>query len=198
MIQTINKETALKDFIEKHVQERWIKNIEIINKNYIENSDKIESQFIKTFEKLCKKAISLQNEGNKGEISYIYISFLRTRIMENTAFYRIDAYDSNWFADKEECFEFWDADFMFKDFFQHMEELELYKSDYLRKITSMDIERIKKYEAIKYHIFAIEFVRTMIDQLIEVEKYKEMLKTPNIVILAGEYMDQTEVLYPKK
>ena len=79
-----------------------------------------------------------------------------------------------------------------------MEELELYKSDYLRKITSMDIERIKKYEAIKYHIFAIEFVRTMIDQLIEVEKYKEMLKTPNIVILAGEYMDQTEVLYPKK
>lgn len=133
--------------------------------------------------------------GEKGEICTIYFSFLRTSIMENSAAYRLDAYDENWFLDRTECSVVWEADFIFAPLFRRMAELETVKFCYARKITSMDIERIKLMEAIKYHLLTVEFMRSMVPMLLECQGFCQMAKSPQICLLAGEYRDQSEVLY---
>ncbi|MCT4509032.1 MAG: hypothetical protein N4A48_09790 [Tepidibacter sp.] len=195
MINQINKEEVLQDFIKDHVYQRWQYELNEIDKRYKQDKEKIENELISAFELACKKSLNLQNKGEKGDIKYIYISFLRTSIIENKSFYRIETYDENWFLDKKECFSLWNSDFIFTSLFNHMKDLEQKKVDYFSKITSMDIDRIKFLESTKYHVLAVEFIKNLIFNFLENSKYKEMDKTNDICILAGEYMDQSEILY---
>lgn len=195
MINQINKEKVLQDFIKDNVYQRWQYELNEIDKRYKQNKENIENELISAFELVCEKSLKLQNQGEKGDIKYIYISFLRTSIIDNKSFYRMDTYDENWFLDKKECFSLWNSDFIFASLFNHTKDLEHKKADYFGKITSMDIDRIKFLESTKYHVLAIEFIRNLILIFTENSKYKEMGKTHDICILAGEYMDQSEILY---
>ncbi|MBC2580545.1 hypothetical protein [Clostridium sp. DJ247] len=195
---TINKNEALQDFIEKYIADRWQEELFVIDERYKKNKEHIDNELISVFDSICKNALKLQNQDKKGDIKYIYISFLRTSIMDNKSFYRIDAYDKNWFLDKEECCTYWNTDFVFNSLFNHIEELEEKKKEYAKKITSMDIERIKLLEALKYNALVTEFIREMIPRLIETEGYIEMGKSLEICILVGEYMDASEIIYGKK
>lgn len=191
----MDKNEALKDFVEKYVKGQWQQEFVAIDEDYRKNKEHIDEGLKFAFESLCKEAITLQNRNAKGKIKYIYFSFLRTSIMGNTSFYRLDAYDEKWFLDKQECFVMWDADFIFRNLFNHIKELQTKTGGYARKITPIDIEEIKFCEALKYHTLTMEFLKEMIPMLIEGEAYKEMVKTPDITILAGEFMDLSEPLY---
>ena len=191
----MDKNEALKDFVEKYVKGRWQHEFVAISEGFKENKDIIENGLKSAFESLCNRAITLHNQNAKGNIKYIYFSFLRTSIMEDTAFYRIDAYDEKWFLDKEECFAMWDAEFIFRNLFDHMKETKTKTGGYARKITPIDIEEIKQCEALKYHTLTMEFIKEMIPMLIECTPYKDMAKAPDINILAGEFMDRSEVVY---
>lgn len=191
----MDKNEALKDFVEKYVKGRWQHEFVAIDKKFRENKASIENGLKAAFESLCNSVLTLQNQNAKGSIRYIYFSFLRTSIMEDNAFYRIDAYDEKWFLDKQECFAMWDADFIFRNLFDHMNEIKTKTGDYARKISPIDVEEIKQCEALKYHTLTTEFIKEMIPMLIECKPYKEMAKAPDINILAGEFMDRSEVLY---
>lgn len=191
----MNKNEALRDFVEKYVKGQWQHEFIAIDEEYRKNKESIDKGLKLAFESLCKKAIALQEIKAKGKIKYIYFSFLRTSIMENTAFYRLDAYDEKWFLDKQECSVMWDADFIFRNLFNHIEEIQTKTVAYARKITPIDIEEIKFCEALKYNTLTIEFLKEMVPVLIECEAYKEMVKDTDITILAGEFMDISEVLY---
>lgn len=191
----MDKNEALKDFIEKYVSGRWQYEFVAIDEKYRKNKEHIDNSLKCAFEALCKNVLSLQQQNAKGNIKYIYFSFLRTSIIENTAFYRLDAYDERWFLDKEECFSLWDCDFIFRNLFDHMEEIQTKTGGYARKITPMDINDIKLIEALKYNTLATEFIKEFIPELIECTPYKEMGKSPDINILAGEFMDRSEVLF---
>ncbi|MED4570700.1 hypothetical protein P9302_14605 [Brevibacillus agri] len=195
MSKRMDKQAAMHDFLQNHVMDRWQYDLIEIDQRYREKKESIESGFVDTFNALCTQAAIQQEQGKKGEICTIYFSFLRTSIMENSAAYRLDAYDENWFLDRTECSVVWEADFIFAPLFRRMAELETVKSCYARKITSMDIERIKLIEAIKYHLLTVEFMRSMVPMLLECQGFCQMAKSPKICLLAGEYRDQSEVLY---
>lgn len=195
MSKLMDKQAAMQDFLQNHVLDRWQYDLIEIDQRYNEQKDHIESSFCEAFDELCTQAFMQQQQGSKGEIHTIYVSYLRTGIMENCATYRIDAYDENWFLDRTECSVLWDADFIFAPLFERVKKLEKIKSAYARKITSMDIERIKQMEAIKYHLLAVEFMRSMVPVLLESPGYRQMTKSPKICLFAGEYRDQCEVLY---
>ncbi|MBG9792938.1 hypothetical protein ABD76_10740 [Paenibacillus dendritiformis] len=195
MIRVMSKEEALQDLLEQHVFDRWQFDLPEIDERYRQEKEQIERRFLAAFEAVCKQAAKLQAEGRKGSIRYVYISFLRTSIMANTAHYRIDAYDDNWFLDLEECASSWSADFIFAPLFRRMGELEEKRKAYARKITRMDIEKIKLIEAYKYHLLTVEWLRGFIPSLIESEAYRRMDKSVNLQLFIGEYKDQCELLY---
>ncbi|CAH8247771.1 hypothetical protein WJ0W_005028 [Paenibacillus melissococcoides] len=191
----MSKEEALQDLLERYVFDRWQFDLPEIDERYRQEKEQIERRFLAAFEAVCKQAAKLQAEGRKGSIRYVYISFLRTSIMANTALYRIDAYDDNWFLDVEECASSWSADFIFAPLFRRMGELEEKRKAYARKITRMDIEKIKLIEAYKYHLLTVEWLRGFIPSLIDSETYRRMDKSANLQLFIGEYKDQCELLY---
>jgi len=198
MIIESNKEEILTEFQCKYVINAWINKFLEIDEAYKGNKCDIEENLVSIFNKICGQAIYLQEKQLKGEIKYIYFSLLRTSILENKGEYRIDFYDENWFLDKEECSINIDLSFIFNSIFKYKEELKEKKKEYGKNITDMDIENIILKEVDKYHILAVEFLKTMIEKFIETSSYKEMKKAEDIAILAGEYMDVTQIIYPEE
>ncbi|BCZ45489.1 hypothetical protein psyc5s11_15560 [Clostridium gelidum] len=197
MIIQVDKEKLLKEFEEKYVENRWISEFEKIAKKYKNDKDSIGKKLISVFELVCRDAILLQEKELKGNIKYIYFSSLRTSILKNKGEFKIDLYDENWFLDKEECSVNINLEFIYDSLFNHMEELLEKKNEYGRNITEMDIEKIKLKEANKYHILAVNIIKSIIEKFLECPLYKEMKKNEDIVIAAGEYMDITTIIYSK-
>ncbi|MBW6411941.1 hypothetical protein [Clostridium weizhouense] len=198
MIIQPDKEKILKEFEEKYVHNRYITEFEKIMEQYKTDRESIKENLTSKFNSICKEAILLQEKELKGEIRYIYFSMLRTKILEDKAQWRIDFYDKKWFLDKEECSINIDLDFIYEPLFNHMKELSDKKKEYGRTIKEKDIEIIKLREANAYHCFALYVIKDMLKSFLECTEYKEMKKTEDIVIMAGEYMDKAITIYSQK
>lgn len=195
MIIPIDKERALDEFKLKYVEGRFYKESSKIYEEFESKKELIKKDILSKFKEGCIKALELQTKELKGNIQYIYFSYLRTSIMENKSIYRIDFLDDKWFMDKEECSVNFNMDFIYKPLFNHMKELNEKKSEYGRTITEMDIEKIKLKEADRYNNIALRILDSLPDDFISCDEYKEMQKCHEIHIFAGEYMDAVRVLY---
>ena len=195
MIIQVDKEKVLEEFKNKYVENRFTNEISKINEKIAKNEEIIKNQILLNFNKVCENAKTLQNENLKKKIKFIYISFLRTSLLENKGIWRIDLFDENWFLDKEECFINLDFSFLYESLFEHIKELQEKKKEYGRTITEMDIEKIKLQEGDKYHKFVIKILEDIVNELIECENFKEMKRHEELMIFAGEYKDEVELLY---
>ncbi|WP_025684809.1 hypothetical protein [Paenibacillus maysiensis] len=193
-MKLMDRDAALQDLLEKHVFTEWLHDLALIENNFLTRQQAIEEGLIAALESLCQLATVQHEQGRKGDIRYIYISLLRTRVMENRAVYRIDAYDENWFLDEAECAVEWSADFVFEPLFNRMAKLEKLKSDYARKITTMDIEQIQQIEAVKYHLLTVEFLKSQMPAFVASPSLERMPKADICTIFAGEYRDDSEIL----
>ncbi|NSB17197.1 hypothetical protein [Clostridium beijerinckii] len=198
MIIRADKEKLLKEFKKKYVINRYINEFKIIIEKYRKDRSIIKENLTSKFDLVCKEAIKLQEKELKGEIRYIYFSFLRTSLLESKGEWRIDLYDKKWFLDKEECSINIDFDLVYEPLFNHMSELLEKKKEYRRNINEVDIESIMLEEAGKYHYLVINIIEDMIESFLACSSYKEMKKKENIIIQAGEYMDSTTRIYPRK
>ena len=195
MIIPVDKEKVLEEFKNKYVENRFTNEISKINEKLQKNEKIIKTEILLNFNKVCKNAKKLQNENLKKKIKFIYISFLRTSLLENKGIWRIDLFDENWFLDKEECYINLDFSFLYENIFSFIEELQEKKKEYGRTITEMDIEKIKLQEGDKYHKLVIKILEDTIKDLIECENFKEMNRHEELMIFAGEYKDEVELLY---
>lgn len=198
MLKQIDKNKVLREFEEKYVINQWGYKFLEVDEMYKSDKAAIEEKLISTFEEVCNKAVQLQEKRLKGEIKYVYISLLRTSILENKGEYRIDLYDENWLLDKQETSVNIDLNFVYVPLFDFINELKEKKHEYGRTITDMDIESIMLREILKFHILVVEFLRDIVKKFITVPSYENMKKSSDIKILAGEYMDEAEIIYPQK
>lgn len=195
MIIPIDKKKIVDEFKLKYVEKRYEEEVPKIYDRFYGNKENIKDEIITKFNKVCTYAGELQDKELKGSIRYIYISFLRTSIIENKGIYRIDLYDNNWFLDKEECFIDIDLDFIYEGLFSYINELYEKKKEYKPNITDIDIERIKFDEANKYNTLTIKILKSMISDFFECTGYKNMKKDEDIMIFAGDYRDEAILLY---
>ncbi|EKQ50991.1 MULTISPECIES: hypothetical protein [unclassified Clostridium] len=198
VMKSVNKEEILDEFLKKYVGDRWIDEFNYIDEKYKNNKDLIQEDLKSKFSSVCKLVKSLQEQGTKGEIKHIYFSLLRTSLLENKGEFRIDFYDERWFLDKVDCSVNINLDFIYTSLFKHMEELKEKRKEYGRTITDMDIEEIMLLESNLYHILSVEFLRNFIDALLELPSYKEMKKSTDIKVMVGEFMDVSDLIYPKE
>ncbi|KNY27948.1 hypothetical protein [Pseudobacteroides cellulosolvens] len=191
----MDKNGMLEELVSKCIINNWAQELLNIDQRYSSNREHIEKELVSALEDVCRKAAGFQQRGVKGDIKYICISFLRTSIMEDTSFYRIDAYDSRWFLDTTECYSMWNAEFIFSSLFKQISLLKNEKKQYGRFVTDMDVDNVKLSEALKYHTLAVEFTRSVIPKFLQSVAFIEMVKVPEICIMMGEYRDFNEVLY---
>ncbi|WP_425448049.1 hypothetical protein [Dethiothermospora halolimnae] len=179
----------------EHLFERWKEEIPNIENRYLENKEEIDNNLIDIFDKLCKEASKLQKEGDKGKTKYIHFSYLRTSIIHNTCRYRIDIYDKKWYVDEIECVKYWEPNFIYKSLFHHMEDIKEDIKKQSKRVKPMVLEKVKLYEGEKYNILTKEYIKELIPKLVKTKGYKEMDKDEEILIMAGEYIDKSEVIY---
>lgn len=195
MIIPVNKEKIMDEFKTKYVEGRFYGESPKIYEMFEDNKKSIIEELILKFKEVCKKAINMQEQDLKGEIKYIYISYLRTSLMQNSSICRIDLYDDKCFLDKEECFVNIELSFIYEPLFNHMEELQIKRKEYGRTITEVDIEKIKLKEGNKYHNLGIKILECIVNDFVECDEYKEMKKSDEISIFAGEYCDEAVIIY---
>ncbi|WP_025680718.1 hypothetical protein [Paenibacillus massiliensis] len=193
-MKIMDRETVLEAFLQEHVLERWVDDVPRIEENYFASQTEIETSLLEAVTAVCEQAVALQQEGRKGRIRYLYISWLRTRLMGGEGMYRIDAYDGHWLLDRVECSTLWSADFVFEPLFRRMERWEQTIKGYARRMTIMDLEQIGQIEAVKYHHLAVSFLHSMVPLFIHSEALQKLDKEPGFTIFAGEYRDESEPL----
>ncbi len=195
MIIPVDKERIMAEFKTKYVEGHFEDEYPKIQKNLNDNKEAARKEIFCAFSELCSKAKKQQEESLKNEIKYIYISYLRTSIQQNSGIYRIDLYDDKWYLDKEECSVNIDLSFVYESLFNYIKELQDRKKEYGRTITEMDVEKIRLKEADKYHKIGVRFLESIVNDLVEGNEYKEMKKSDEIRILAGEYRDEAVLIY---
>lgn len=193
-MKTMDRETVLEAFLQEHVLERWVDDIPQIEENFFAQQEEIEASLLAAVAAVCEQATALQQEGRKGRIRYLYISWLRTRLMGGEGVYRLDAYDGHWLLDRVECSTLWSADFVFQPLLHRMERWEQTIKGYARRMTVMDLEQIGQIEAVKYHHLAVSFLQSMAPLLVHSEALQKLDKEPGFTIFAGEYRDESEPL----
>lgn len=196
MILQPNKGKFLQEFYLKYVHNKWMDEFMKVDEIYKNHKENIEANLISTFNEICRKCIELQEKNLKGNIKYIYFSLLRSSFLEYKGEYRVDLYDENWFLDKEECSINIDLSFVFRPVLEQIENLKEYKKEYRKNITDMDIESMMLIEVDKYNILAVGFLRNMVEKFMKTPSYVEMKKVEDIMVLVGEYMDVSTIIYP--
>lgn len=189
------KQKILAEFKDKYVEGRFEDEVNRIYERLNENKEKIRESLLSQFKEVCKKAAGLQERNLKGNIKYIYISYLRSSLLEDKALYRIDLYDEKWFLDKAECTVDIDLNFIFEPLFRHINELQEKKKEYGRAINEMDVEKIKLKEGNKYHNLALDVLEEFVDDFLNCSEYIAKNKEDEISIFAGEFMDEVRLLY---
>lgn len=193
-MKIMDRETVLEAFLQEHVLERWVDDVPRIEENFFAAQTKIEASLLEAVTAVCEQVAALQQEGRKGRIRYLYISWLRTRLMGGEGVYRIDAYDGHWLLDRVECSTLWSADFVFEPLLRRMGRWEQTIKGYARRMTIMDLEQIGQIEAVKYHHLAVSFLHSMVPLLVHSEALQKLDKEPGFTIFAGEYRDESEPL----
>lgn len=197
MIIKADKEKILEEFKEKYLHTRSLNEYKKIITVYSINKDNVKENLISEFNSVCEKAALLQRNKLKGEIKYIYFSMLRTKIIKNSGQWRVDLYDEKWFLDKEECSAYLDFNFVYEDLFSNMELLSEKKKEYGRAIKESDISAIKQSEAEKYQGLVAKILKDIIPSFLECTSFKEVKKSNDFVIAAGEYKDNAVKIYPE-
>lgn len=184
-------------FYQDYIKNKWIEIFVELDKEYQKNLNVIINDVVRDFSKVCQRVIELQKRNEKGKVKYIYFSFLRTNILADNGDFRVDIYDENWFLDNKQCSGSIDMSFVFKYLFNFIEKIKKNSLENKISMSDIELEKIKLEESERYKILAIEYLKTIVLKMVEDEKYKQMIKDENIYIIAGEYMDECQLIYPK-
>ncbi len=189
------RDEAMQEFLEQHVLSGWLDDVPLIENNCIQHEQQLIDTLMSALEQSCNEASRLQATGEKGPVRHIYISLLRTSLLDNRAQYRIDCHDQRWFLDDTDSTAYWDAGLIFDPLFQRMQQLKEQRKSYGRRITVMDIEKIMQLEAIKYHTLTMHIVQALLPYWLEHPTWLALNKTSDCSIYAGEFHDECELLH---
>lgn len=94
-----------------------------IEEKVINNFAEICLSFTKEITGVYERYKKMEDSGKVDALEWIYISFLRTSLLDHSPCYRIDFYDSRGYISDIECAGSWDCDVVFSYYYNIMEEI---------------------------------------------------------------------------
>lgn len=196
----MNQDELIKNFLTQQTAGWLTEDIPIMQEAFLANKTPIIESFQTSIRKLCLKASSQQIAGNKGPAAHLYISFLRTNILEDNWQYRLDLYDEKFYLDSTECSTNWEIDFVWKYLKARLTQLSttMKNSMYANKMQECHLNQVKVEMAAQYHQIAMACTKLIIEEALGVPEYRELAKTQNFKIAMGEYLDNNMLLYEEQ
>lgn len=193
----MNREKEILEYITPLFEKRYFDSCELIQKKF-DRSEKITLNILKKFEDIFKKITLLQKEYNKGEIKYLYISYLRSSLLTKSYDFRIDFYDRNLYLDENPTYIYLSLDFIF---YYYNDDI-LYFIEKLRKnfirLQQYEIELIEEKYAFYYYKICAKFFFDLIKEIFHISNFCDMKKEKEIKVIFGEYMDRGILIYNYK
>lgn len=151
----MDREELLNECINEYIIENSINDYEKVY-NYIEeNMYEVNKDILWKFEQIFRKTLAMQNEGKKGSISLITISFLNSSFINNKVEVLINLYDENGFKDNV----------IIED---------TYSNSFINDVLKNDIENFKKY--IRTKIIRVAYSESYKYTYKIMNKYRELYK----------------------
>lgn len=176
----------------EHFQENYTK---VLIKEYIGKLEELFNDqlkelsvlFVDSFRRICLSAKAMQDRGEKGKIGYIVYSMRRTYLIEQRYEYVIEAFDRDWFFDKQPCQDYYDAGWAFAYWGQLGVMLEQQRKRYMNAIIPPDVELALLCSAELFHDFVIRLAAYTIPQIIELPEFLNLDREDDLEIRVGEY-----------
>lgn len=191
----MKREEALEHFVENYVKVKSVEKQKKLDDYYEKNKDELSLKFIESFKQLCQKIKEIQAIGQKGKISYIVCSMLRTNIICGVNKYVLEAFNDLLYLDKNECQIEYDAGWAFGFLDEFEEELLQNSKFYINKITKADIERLKLKETVLYNERIERLVRYAMPKAAMTQEFKDIQKEDILEVSVGEYRSLRKLVY---
>lgn len=175
----------------------------IIEQNFIESKARIQQkkeQFISVsqnsfqccLENLCCKYKQLQELGELEEMRYVYISFLRSSILDQAGWYQMDAYDTRGLASLKECAEKWDFICITSEMYEivNLIQAEFKKQTFVKEY---EIDYIQYHLAERFHQEYKDFIYEILERVLY-ENGKKLFDYNHVYFMLGEYLDKSQFI----
>lgn len=189
--------------VEKLKKEEYIQIQEMAEDIVCASSAQIEKEFPQYFAEAGKslwyeikavheKYIKLEKENQVKELEWIYLSFLRTGLLDGSPCYRIDLYDLEGCISEVVCTGNWDFHYVFDFYYRAEKEI----MDRLKRQTRLSYCEI---EDILWNL--LDFFRKTSDRLIKQmihdmhSDFEEIMSGGHAIsIMLGDYLDEAELV----
>lgn len=191
----MNKEEALVHFHEDIVKPMVHEKLIALETYFWRYKDELVHDFLASLRRICSKAASMQVKQGKGPIGHIQYSMVRTRLQEKDHGTLIEAYDRRWYLDPQECWERYDAGWIWQylDALEH--PLEAERKRYMNLIDRPEMERLLLHQANKFYQYMTLLARYALRTPIDWPEWRDLVKDEEVEVRVGELLDFSEVVY---
>lgn len=193
----MTQEQQIKEWMQNKTADWLEEDLPTMEKEFPANREKMAASLSAAIKEVCRQARLQQEAGCKGPAAYLYISFLRTNLLDDSYQYRLDLYDEKFPLDRTECSGKWKVKFIWDTFQKRQTELAtaIRTGLYANKIRPFHIHTIKRTMAEKYHLATIVFTQRLIEEALLTPEYANLDKAPHFTIMMGEYQDRSVMIY---
>lgn len=157
--------------------------------------DEQVNQFVKCFEQYARKVIRMQQAGGKEPVAFMNFSVLRTNILANKHWLKIDAYDQNWYSDRAECSGEYDVSTVYQWLDKFALSLEAARKKSIGQLKLSDLQRLVFKESNRYLSVVTEVIRSGMKKAAETESYRNMKRQEVFTVCVGYFQDQSYIVH---
>jgi len=181
--------------LQQMIDEEFSISSSYINNFFQEGKIQIARQLSVVLSGIYDKYQILYQNKKVEDLAWIYISFLRSSVLDNYPAYRIDFYDHRDCLAEVECDGEWEFDFVFSHYHKIKEEVFFrFKKQTRVKLYEADSLLIPLFE--QFHELAKEYIPDVLHTCItEIPELKSLAKTE---VKMGELFDQTITIWQRR
>lgn len=191
----MNKAEAWEHFVNLYGDEFSRAKIMELEQRFRQRLEQFIREFVESFREICTQIRTMQSRNEKGKISYITYSMLRTAILDRRPVYLVEAFDKDWFLDPAECQVRYHPAWAWELLYQLGLELEEKRKLYLNQISQAKLKSFILQETDLYHRYIIRLARYAMDQARQLPEFQVIEREPEFEVRVGEYLDLSELVY---
>lgn len=150
---------------------------------------------VQAFREYCRDIRQKQLQGQKGSVSYITYSMLRTSWLEQHPTYIVEAADEYWVFDTDP-FQFeWDINWAFSYWSDLQQQGQAEAMERRQPLSEVGLEQMMLVKATEFHAFMVSLLRLAMKRAVHTPEFQELERGEVFEVRVGEYLDRSVSVY---
>ncbi|WP_110930195.1 pentapeptide repeat-containing protein [Paenibacillus bouchesdurhonensis] len=150
---------------------------------------------VQAFREYCRDIRQKQLQGQKGSVSYITYSMLRTSWLEQHPTYIVEAADEYWVFDTDPLQFEWDINWAFSYWSDLQQQGQAEAMERRQPLSEVGLEQMMLVAATEFHAFMVSLLRLAMKRAVHTPEFQELERGETFEIRVGEYLDQSVSVY---